>query len=45
MPMAMDLALLTGLRSDHLLAFTRDNVTDLGVLVRTAKTAVPPLSE
>lgn len=43
MQVAMDLALLTGLRRGDLLALTRDNVTDEGLLVRTSKTAVPLL--
>lgn len=35
---AMDLALLTGLRQGDILALTRDSVTDEGLLVRTSKT-------
>lgn len=35
---AMDLALLTGLRRGDLLALTRDSLTDEGILVATAKT-------
>lgn len=45
MQVAMDLALLTGLRRGDLLALTRDNVTDDGLLVRTSKTGVPLLVE
>jgi integrase len=35
---AMDLALLTGLRRGDLLALTRDNLTDDGILIKPSKT-------
>jgi len=35
---AMELALLTGLRREDILKLTRDNVTDAGLLVHTGKT-------
>lgn len=35
---AMDLAVLTGLRRGDLLALTRDHLTDDGILIRTGKT-------
>ena len=36
--MAMELALLTGLRREDILKLTRDNITDAGLLVHTGKT-------
>ena len=38
MKVAMDLALLTGLRRGDLLSLTRDDLTDDGILIRPAKT-------
>ncbi len=38
MKVAMDLALLTGLRRGDLLGLTRDDLTDNGILVRPSKT-------
>jgi len=35
---AMDLAVLTGLRRGDLLSLTRENLTDEGILVQTSKT-------
>jgi len=40
---AMDLAVLTGLRRADLLALTRDQLTEDGILVRTRKTGKPLL--
>jgi len=45
MQVAMDLALLTGLCRGDLLALTRDNFTEDGLLVRTSKTGVPLMIE
>lgn len=42
---AMDLAVLTGLRRADLLALTRDNLTDAGILVATSKTGKTLLIE
>jgi len=38
MQCAIDMAVLTGLRRSDLLGLTRDNLTDTGILVQTAKT-------
>ena len=45
MQVAMDLAVLTGLRRGDLLELTRDNLTDEGILVRTSKTGKALLIE
>lgn len=45
MQVAMDLAVLTGLRRGDLLALTRDHLTDEGILIRTSKTGKPLLIE
>ena len=45
MQVAMDLALLTGLRRGDLLRLTRDNLTDEGILIKTSKTGKPLLIE
>lgn len=42
---AMELALLTGLRRGDLLGLARDNLTDQGIAVRTSKTGKPLLIE
>jgi integrase len=45
MRVAMDLAILTGLRRGDLLRLSRDDLKDDGILVQTAKTGVPLLIE
>jgi integrase len=45
MRVAMDLAILTGLRRGDLLRLSRDDIKDDGILVHTAKTGVPLLIE
>jgi len=45
MQVAMDLAVLTGLRRGDLLGLTRDHLTDEGILIRTSKTGTPLLIE
>ena len=45
MQVAMDLALLTGLRRGDLLSLTRNHLTDEGILIKTSKTGKPLLIE